>query len=382
MPNLRNKTILIVSPQAWGKMLVSKHHYAIELAKRGNTVFFLNPPDQSNHHREYPIVIMSSGVHANLFLIEHALFFPYLLKFRALPVFHWLMQFHIKKVLRKIDHPIDIVWSFDIGNLYPLKYFGSKPFRIFHPVDEPLYKSAIDAAEGAQVIFSVTHEILEKYTLYSAPKHFINHGVAEEFIPAEARTCQKNSPVRVGFSGNLLRTDIDREVLLQIVEENKNCIFEFWGSYRLGQTNIGGGEDAATVEFINTLKQLKNVILHGVVNTHNLATSIRNMDAFLICYDVLKDQSKGTNYHKVMEFLATGKVIVSNNITTFKDQPELVQMVKERTHNNSLPELFLNVIRNLTVYNAPDLQELRINFARENTYEKQIRRIESLLENR
>ena len=27
-------------------------------------------------------------------------------------------------------------------------------------------------------------------------------------------------------------------------------------------------------------------------------------DAFLICYDVDKDQSKGTNYHKTLEFIS------------------------------------------------------------------------------
>jgi len=37
---LRNKTIIILSPEKWGKMMLSKHHYAIELAGMGNIVFF------------------------------------------------------------------------------------------------------------------------------------------------------------------------------------------------------------------------------------------------------------------------------------------------------------------------------------------------------
>ena len=41
------------------------------------------------------------------------------------------------------------------------------------------------------------------------------------------------------------------------------------------------------------------------------------MDAFLICYDVEKDQSKGTNYHKVMEYLAYGRPIVSNYVSRY-----------------------------------------------------------------
>ena len=39
---LKNKTILIISPERWGTNFVSKHHYALELAKNNN-VYFLNP---------------------------------------------------------------------------------------------------------------------------------------------------------------------------------------------------------------------------------------------------------------------------------------------------------------------------------------------------
>ncbi len=42
------KTILLISPESWGKSFVSKHHYAVELAKKGNIVYFLNPPSDTN----------------------------------------------------------------------------------------------------------------------------------------------------------------------------------------------------------------------------------------------------------------------------------------------------------------------------------------------
>jgi hypothetical protein len=46
MTVLKNKTILVISPNNWGTMHISKHHYAIELARLGNSVYFLNPPNQ------------------------------------------------------------------------------------------------------------------------------------------------------------------------------------------------------------------------------------------------------------------------------------------------------------------------------------------------
>jgi len=100
------------------------------------------------------------------------------------------------------------------------------------------------------------------------------------------------------------------------------------------------------------------------------------MDVFLICYDIIKDQCKGTNYHKVMEYLSTGKVIVSNNITTYHERPDLVTMISDRSSNRDLPTLFKKVIENLEEYNSSALQKSRREFAAENTYQKQIERIE------
>src|SRR5450755_3125876 len=68
---LKNKTILIISPQAWGQMYISKHHYAITLAKLGNTVYFLNPPELENAKQAREIEISKSYTHHNLFLIDH-----------------------------------------------------------------------------------------------------------------------------------------------------------------------------------------------------------------------------------------------------------------------------------------------------------------------
>src|ERR1043165_2973102 len=41
------KTIVILSTEPWGRMLLSKMHYAIELAELGNDVFFVNPPRET-----------------------------------------------------------------------------------------------------------------------------------------------------------------------------------------------------------------------------------------------------------------------------------------------------------------------------------------------
>ena len=39
--SLISKTILIISPESWGKNKVSKHHYALAFAKQDHKVLFL-----------------------------------------------------------------------------------------------------------------------------------------------------------------------------------------------------------------------------------------------------------------------------------------------------------------------------------------------------
>ena len=81
-----------------------------------------------------------------------------------------------------------------------------------------------------------------------------------------------------------------------------------------------------------------------------------------------------------MEFISTGKIVVANNITTYKNRPDLVHMFPEREHNKTLPRVFKEVINSLAHYNAETAQENRKKFARENTYSKQLMRIEELLQ--
>lgn len=393
MFTLQGKRILILSPQNWGKMFVSKHHYAIELARRGNTVYFLDPPEQGNSNLGEPVRVTAmpgttpvhhSGMQpdaGNLYLVRHKLWFPYILKFHALPLFHAGMRRHLKKVLKAIGEPIDIVWSFDLGNLYPLKYFPRVPLKIFHPVDEPLNPAAFESARGADVIFSVTTEILDKYKQFGLPAYFINHGVGTDFLPPDGTAARRRpGPVRIGFSGNLLRNDIDRPTFLQIVRENPAVQFECWGSYKDGESNIGGVTNDETRQFIAGLQSSSNVVLHGPVPSDRLAKEIHGMDGFLICYDIKKDQSAGTNYHKVMEYMSTGKVIVSNNITTYRHRPDLVQMIPGREDNQELPALFRRVAAECDEFNSPELISKRIAFARDNTYQRQVQRIEAVLD--
>jgi hypothetical protein len=131
--------------------------------------------------------------------------------------------------------------------------------------------------------------------------------------------------------------------------------------------------------FIESIKKLTNVIIHGQVSTFELAKGLKRMDAFLIAYKTESGKSEVTNSHKILEYLGSGKVIISNTIATYRNRPELIQMVSEKNMNDNLACLFKNVTNNLEYHNSKDFQRIRIDYATEHTYSKQIDNISELI---
>lgn len=374
---LKNKTIIVVSQEDWGKMFISKHHYAVELSKWGNDVYFLNSPDRENKLSRGEVQIRKTD-YPGLSVIDHRFTFPYIIKFRARPLFNYLVRRHIAGVLDAIGKKVDLVWSFDLSNSLPLNAFRGVGKKVYMVADYP-GKDTVEGADTADVILSTnfSDEFLEeRFHEYAVPKKFISHGVADKFLQNEISE-KINSPVEVGLSGNFLRADIDWDVLLEIIESNPEVIFNFWGAIDFKSSNLGYAEG----EHLKKLEEAKvktNTMFHGTVTSDELSVKLKEMDAFLICYDVTKDYSKGTNYHKVLEYLASGKVVVANNISSYAKHPDVLEMPIEK-NNNSLPEIFSKVMSNLSHYNSSMMQERRITFAKGFTYHNNILKVEKLL---
>ena len=142
--------------------------------------------------------------------------------------------------------------------------------------------------------------------------------------------------MRIGITGNLLRPDIDRKTLLEIITNHTDCSFEFYGPTSIHESNIGGSGDDATSSFLQELRQLQNTQLHGVLSPQQLALEYRNIDAFLICYDPKLDQSKATNYHKIAEFLTYGSPVISNYVSAYDFEDSGVFMVGKNENQSCL----------------------------------------------
>jgi hypothetical protein len=117
----------------------------------------------------------------------------------------------------------------------------------------------------------------------------------------------------------------------------------------------------------------------GRVTSDLLQAYLRVADIMLFCYQERYQNDQATNSHKLMEYLGSGKVIVSTFTKEYELNHDLIAMTRR---NSDLPDVFRTVVNDLSFYNSDTLSGKRVDFAKDNSYEKQIERIENILEGR
>jgi hypothetical protein len=361
-------------------MLLSKMHFALELVGRGNRVFFVNPPRQMPGAALARVaeqleggrltVIDTKEVRGSLFL-RHKLFFLY----------RQLNLRYIRAVRKVTSARIDEVWSFNPNQYVDLAPFGAER-SILLLYD--FYRGAhiVKATESADALVSVSQVILDHYKDTSPPKLFVQHGLGKHFAELSQRRLEtrdfsaaEKGKLKVGYTGNLLRAGINTVVAREIIGNHPEIEFHFWGPYNMKDNNVTS--NAATppelTEFIGFLQGQTNVFLHGVVGQQELSRRLFEMDAFLFIYSLAKDMNGASNAHKLLEYISTGRVVISTHVSTYEGTG-LLEMTGP-AEEASLPALFDRTVGQLAVYNSPERQTSRIQYALDNTYARQIDRI-------
>jgi glycosyltransferase involved in cell wall biosynthesis len=378
---LTGKNILIISPQEWGTMRVSKHHYAVELARRGNTVFFLNPPAAGRGKR------FSAAEHAEigrLVLVEYRPFLPVSIRFHARWLWNALIDWQMRTISRRLGRRLDVVWCFDLNLFHRFDVFGAERV-IYHIVDDSAESHAIEASRGSDVIVSVAREILARFDGVPTRKLLVNHGVSEEFlVPARDRLAGRipahapTSRIQVGYIGNLWKGGVDHRTFHSIIQSHPEVDFHFWGAYRWRDSNLSGVVSPESTRFVEFLQASANVTLHGAKTPERVAAEIQEMDAFMLCHDFKRDANGGFNSHKILEYLSTGKVVISTPVSAYDQHRELIRMPPDHDAAGFVA-FFGETLSRLSELNRADLQAQRMQLALQNSYASHVDAIEAAL---
>jgi len=352
---LSDKNILLISPEPWDHIFVSKHHYAAHLAKRGNVVLFLNPPSNRNS--------VSNTDYENVYTVEYT-GFPKGLRFYP----RYFQQYFIRKKFEKLqmlcNAKFNIVWSFDNSVFFDFSALPPTVVKIFHMVDYNQDFQLPLASETSDYCFCTSESIKKKLENYSTRVFKIQHGYN---VPSEINPVKfpGKNPVKALYAGNLEIPYIDWHLIQELVTTNNTVDFIF----------IGPGSNQNS---INKLKGLPNCFFYGKVSAVELQNYYASADILLIAYRESLQLTQLTNPHKMMEYLGSGKMIVATFTAEFEDYAEEGLFLMSKM-NSEFSELFKKAILNIDYWNKLELQSRRKDFATSNTYDSQIHRIEGII---
>jgi glycosyltransferase involved in cell wall biosynthesis len=386
MDNAAQRTIVILSTEPWGKMLLSKMHFALELAGRGNKVFFVNPPRPLPGGQLAAVgeemeggrltLIHTNTVRGSLFL-RHKLFFLY----------RRLNTRYIRAIRRLVGAKINEVWCFN-----PNQYVDLAPFEADRSIlllyDFYRGDHIAHAARSAHVLISVSRVILDHYKDTPPPKLFLQHGLGSHFANLSRRRLEAQDfghsasgqgKVKVGYTGNLLREGMNIEIAVEIIGRHSDIEFHFWGPYSLKDNNVNSFVETPKelLDFIEFLQGQANVFLHGVVGQQELSERLFEMDAFLFIYSSRKEMNGASNAHKLLEYISTGKVVISTHVSTYAGTD--LMLMSGPADEQALPGMFARAVGELSVHNSVDRQVSRIRYALDNTYARQIDRVQQFI---
>jgi hypothetical protein len=102
-------------------------------------------------------------------------------------------------------------------------------------------------------------------------------------------------------------------------------------------------------------------------------------DFFWICWDINKfSRWDGSNSHKILEYLSTGKPVVSHYVSTYKDS-DLLVMLKEKS-NKGYVQLFKETIDMLKIGDDLEIRHQRLHTAIQSSYRDKIFIVEKYIE--
>lgn len=357
---LSNKRVLIISSEPWEHDFLSKHHLAIALSKRGNQVFFLNPP------ATYDSVYQADG-YSGITIINYR---PFIRGLNTFPsaIAGWLSGIDIRRIHQLAKGGFDVVWTFDPFRFQHIRKLGA-PITIYHAADIHDTKGhEARLVASSDIVLAPSHEVLQKlkHPHGLCTGHMISMDLLKQMRTAAPIALPGKSDVKIVYAGNLLSRFMAYDLLLKTIERNASCDFIFVGDNSLLKDHAQW----------KPVMQLSNVYFTGRKNHHDMSAILANATVLWYCYDTQKYWKEASNSHKILEYLATGHVVVGTPMAYYQQFPGIIDSPEQQ---DQLPETMQKVVSNIELYNAPERVAGRFDFVQRHTFEHALVRIEHFL---
>ena len=349
---MKNKTILLISPEPWSTIFVSKHHYA-QILSENNTVYFLNPAHGFVRSPSKGMNIQVNKVNSRLFTIDYLNLLP---RLNHLP--HKIQKLTYRKqaqfLKNKIERQIDLVWSFD-----PYRYFDQHVWladkSLSHKVD--LHHGAKYEAkiiDTSNYFLSLSKHLTTRGASRN-PDFITGHGLPlDQKLPYQ-HECLTNNKIKAVYVGNINA--------LLAVNRIKKLAKRF---SHVDFILAGPSQEGLFIKH-------QNIIPLGKVPSNKLYSLIEQCD---VCLLPLKQRKfKEINSHKLFLYLETGKVILSDPLLDYGSTTLLEFAHSDREFEHK----FGDIIENLRRYNSERMIQARKDFVKGKSYKDIIQQIEDLL---
>ena len=332
---MKQKDIILLSTAEWDNPFwTNKQHVAVELAKRGHRVFYIDSlglrrPSVSSQDISRIVKRVKKAfqkpkkVQENLWVWS-----PILLPFQSKP---WVRKFNffllnkwLKFWLRNLNLDQDIFWTY---NPLTTKLFDTKSYKqlIYHCVDEIKAQPGmpVEILEEAEeelttlsdFVFATSMKLYETRKVWNDKtyyfsnvadfNHFSKAREKSTLVPSDLSTIP--SP-RVGFIGALSGYKVDFKLLEYLATTHPDYSFVLIGK-------VGEGDPWTNID---NLKKCNNVFFLGPKPYEQLPAYLKGLEVVTLPNNI-NEYTDSMFPMKFFEYLAAGKPIVSVNLLALQE---------------------------------------------------------------
>lgn len=357
---ITGRTILLISPEPWEGLRMSKHHVAEALVAAGNRVCFLGPPDGGG--------VRLSGEGA----LRVAHYRHWLPGVNRAP--HWVQRWYhgalIHRLAALMGSPFDTIWCFDTSRI---RFFPDGPWlKLLHLVDLDILFTGEELVRTADLVVATTDPIVRRVKAIDqqVPAFNVGHGLDQRWLErGNAPPSPTGGALRsVAYASEFYNTYIDWQAVARIVDAHPGLRFRFIGPYDPAYPDV----------HFQHVRQAANAEFTGLVPKDRLVGMLHEADLLWFCFKA-EHAEQCANPHKVLEYLSTGAPVVGSRTGEYEAHPGLIEMGEG---TDGMVRCFTSAVERFRELDAPERRAARVAFAADRTTARLLERISDAIDQR